>query len=91
MALVCAVCRRRRCAAPRVIKVFSEEDSLRLWAIWRKLIKRLFRLRSRQRLWAYIGHLLQGYPANLRNRLVLIFPTGLHELRARRREEARCR
>jgi hypothetical protein len=56
-------CRRRRTAS-----------TLRKWTA---LLRHVLRVRRLQRVFAYIGHVLQEkYPPRLRERLRVVFPTG---------------
>ena len=41
---------------------------------WAYLVRKLRRIRARQRYWALIGQLLQEYPVSLRDRLRLVWP-----------------
>lgn len=36
---------------------------------WARVVARLFRIRGLQRIWAYLGHYLNGLDYNLRQRL----------------------
>ena len=38
-------------------------------AAWRSLVKKLFRIRSWQRIWGVLGGVLRGYPTELRDRV----------------------
>ena len=48
-----------------------EEKRLLPWAY---LVRKLRRIRARQRYWGLLGQLLQQYPASLRDRLRLVWP-----------------
>ena len=41
---------------------------------WDYLVRKLRRIRARQRYWGLLGQLLQQYPASLRDRLRLVWP-----------------
>ena len=41
---------------------------------WAYLVRKLRRIRARQRYWGLLGQLLQQYPASLRDRLRLVWP-----------------
>ena len=41
---------------------------------WDYLVRKLRRIRARQRYWGLLGLLLQQYPASLRDRLRLVWP-----------------
>ena len=41
---------------------------------WAYLVRKLRRIRARQRYWGLLGQLLQEYPASLRDRLRLVWP-----------------
>ena len=41
---------------------------------WAYLVRKLRRIRARQRYWGLLGQLLQEYPASLRDRLCLAWP-----------------
>ena len=43
---------------------------------WRRLVRRLRRVRHRQRIFGYLGQALQRYPAWLRDRLRRVDPTA---------------
>ena len=42
---------------------------------WAYLVGKLRRIRARQRYWGFLGQLLQEYPASLRDRLRLAWPS----------------
>ena len=43
--------------------------------LWRRLLRRLLRLRQLQRYLGYLGLYLQDYPRSLRDRLRAVYPT----------------
>ncbi len=43
-------------------------------AAWQRLLRKLRRIRKQQRIWAYLGHRLQEYPATFRNDLSRLLP-----------------
>ena len=81
---------RRRCAHRSCISGGDEEESrdeedvgvAALRAVleekrvlpWAYLVRKLRRIRARQRYWGLLGQLLQEYPASLRDRLRLVWP-----------------
>ena len=54
-----------------VLRAVLEEKRVLPWAY---LVRKLRRIRARQRYWGLLGHLLQQYPASLRDRLRLVWP-----------------
>ena len=55
-----------------VLRAVLEEKRVLPWAY---LVRKLRRIRARQRYWGLLGQLLQEYPAGLRDRLRLVWPT----------------
>ena len=53
-----------------------EFDEYRAVFAWTRLIRHVLRLRHRQRVYGYLGQLLQQYPGRLRGRLREAFPTA---------------
>lgn len=53
-----------------------EFDEYRAVFAWTRLIRHVLRLRRRQRVYGYLGQLLQQYPGRLRGRLREAFPTA---------------
>ena len=51
-------------------------DEYRAVFAWTRLIRHALRLRRRQRVYGYLGQLLQRYPGRLRGRLREVFPTA---------------
>ena len=54
-----------------VLRAVLEEKRVLPWAY---LVRKLRRIRARQRYWGLLGQLLQEYPASLRDRLRLVWP-----------------
>ena len=54
-----------------VLRAVLEEKRVLPWAY---LVRKLRRIRARQRYWGLLGQLLQQYPASLRDRLRLVWP-----------------
>ncbi len=82
-------CNRRREPQPplRVVVEFSDAQIELIDGRWRRVLRRVLRLRSRQRLWAYLGHLLfRECKASLRQRLLKVFPSGLAELKEEKKK-----
>ena len=63
-----------------------EFDEDRATCAWRRLIRHLLRLRHRQRIWGYLGQLLQQYPERLRGRLREVFPMAYQREAKQHRE-----
>jgi len=63
--------RRNSVRAPRVL---TELESLRAQFHWKRILRKLFRLRKLQRLFGYIGHHLKSFGSRIRKRLQLELP-----------------
>jgi hypothetical protein len=69
-------CRRKLSTPARACVVLSEEASRRAQANWRCVVRRLLRIRFRQRLWGLLGQYLQFIVGDwLRARLLRCLPS----------------
>ena len=54
----------------------SEPDTTAAVRRWTRLVRHALRVRRLQRIWGLLGGFLRGFPATLRERLQLVYPTG---------------